>query len=138
MFKHILVPIDFSQEAMNAVELATDLAVQINAKVELLNIITLDIAVRKNQAGEYESIKETAKDFIDEVINTAKKRLEKFKEKMAHKGVKVETSVMVAEESKKLVKNILKNDFDLLVVGGKKSHRLQDILIFLLEKRSFI
>ena len=47
MFKHILVPIDFSQQAMNAIEAAADLAKQTGAKVELLNVITLSIAVRK-------------------------------------------------------------------------------------------
>ncbi len=77
MFKHILVPIDFSKYAINAVETAVDLAKIVGAKVELLNIITLDIAVRKNQAGEYESVKDSAKEFIDQVIQTAEKRLDK-------------------------------------------------------------
>jgi len=127
MFKHILVPIDFSQQAMNAIEAAADLAKQVGAKVELLNVITLSIAVRKNQAGEYESIKETAKDFIDQVIATAKQRLEKFKEAVADREVEVLTKVMVAEESKSLVKMILANEHDLLVVSGRREHKLADI-----------
>lgn len=127
MFKHILVPIDFSQQAMNAIEAAADLAKQTGAKVELLNVITLSIAVRKNQAGEYESIKDTAKEFIDQVITTAKKRLEKFKTAIANREVEVLTKVIVAEESKSLVKMILENDHDLLIVSGKREHKLADV-----------
>ncbi|MGB0526001.1 MAG: universal stress protein, partial [Flammeovirgaceae bacterium] len=94
---------------------------------ELLNIITIGIAVKKNQAGEYESIKESAKDFIDQVIGTAKKRLTQFKEAVAHKEVKLLTKVLVAEDSKSLVNMIMENEHDLLVVSGKREHKLADV-----------
>jgi nucleotide-binding universal stress UspA family protein len=132
MFKHILVPIDFSKYAINAVETAVDLAKIVGAKVELLNIITMDIAVRKNQAGEYESVKESAKEFIGHVIQTAEDRLDKFKKEAQNRlgeGAKLEifTTVLVAEDSKTIVESIIENDFDLLIIGGKREDKLVDI-----------
>lgn len=127
MFKHILVPIDFSQHAMNAVEAATDLARRMDAKVELLNIITIGIAVRKNQQGKYESMRDTAKGFIDQVILNAEKQLERFKEEVAYKHVEIITKVLVADESKSLATTILENKHDLLVVSGRRKHHVMEV-----------
>lgn len=127
MFNHILVPIDFSAQAMKAVEVATDLAKQVNAKVELLNIITIGIAVKKNQAGGYESIKDSAKDFIAQVLTTAQERLDQFKEAVSHKAVEIETRVLVEEDSKNLVEMIMSTNTDLIVVSGRRKHQLSEI-----------
>ena len=42
-------------------------------------------------------------------------------------NIEVLTKVIVAEESKNLVKMILENEYDLLVVSGKREHKLVDV-----------
>lgn len=120
MFTNILVPTDFSENAKNALHVATDLAESLEANVELLHVVDVSAIARLNEFTEYEqSAIEVTKKTIDKMLQAAQRSLNQMKQVVAHKNVTVSTSVMVGQEPKKVVNTILSNDFDLLVVGGK-------------------
>ena len=62
LFKHILVPLDFSEKNAVALRVALDLAMQNGASVTLMHVIeTIDYADDEEIAVFYESLKERAR-----------------------------------------------------------------------------
>ncbi len=91
-YQHILVPIDGSETALAVVKHAADLAKTYNAKVTVVQVMTLDpyIAAEYLATGHTNQMIDRARNFIQDNINTAK-------EKFAAEGVEVETHLLEGE-----------------------------------------
>lgn len=71
MFKHILVPVDGSEHAKRAVEVASDLAKQTGAKLTLLHVLThvggYNVPNELQSYAKIEHIRVTEKELIESV-----------------------------------------------------------------------
>jgi nucleotide-binding universal stress UspA family protein len=66
LFKHILVPLDFTEKNVVALRVALDLAKQSEAGVTLMHVIeTIEYAEDEEIAAFYESLKERARAKLD-------------------------------------------------------------------------
>lgn len=120
MFKKILVPTDFSENAKNALETAIDLAKATGASVELLNVVEISAVAKLSEFAEYErGVRELSKEFISNMLRASQRGLNLLKASVTNYGVPISTNVLVDEDPKRLADSILNSDYDLLVIGSQ-------------------
>ncbi len=118
MYKHIVVAIDGSENAMRAVEQATEIAkVSPNAKVDLVSVISIDVY----SDMVYDPI-EAHGDSQRELIAPA---IEKLKEA----GVEPEVVLMHGRPAEEIIHYLEKSDADLMVIGCRGLNALQEFAI---------
>lgn len=115
----ILVPIDDSVFAENAMDKAIELANLASSKVIFLNVAPLPGAIEEMSAGISEKIRQSGK----AILESARKRAGK-------KGIEVET---VLEEGVSPANNIIlfaeENDIDMIVLGYRGRANLEKFLL---------
>lgn len=118
MFKRILVPTDFSENAQHALEVATDLAKKIDAEVILLKVIDVSsIAQLKQFAEKGKHVQEVTKEFKNVMYHAALNGLIRLKKSVAHKALAIATEVVFGENLKEILNGVLDLSYDLVVVG---------------------
>lgn len=123
--KKILVPCDFSAEAINAFRVALDIAKQANGVVHLVNIIELPI-MHDTVLMPTLSIEET---MLTELRNKATRQFEKIKKKYGKEGSKIESSIQFGGTSYMILDYIEKNAIDLVVMGTKGVSGVREFII---------
>lgn len=123
MIKNILVPVDFSKPAENALKVAVQLAKKNDAKITVLHVIELA-----------ESLFGTEQFNVDDeqilfFMKVAKKKFNKFLQKDYLEGVDVVDVVDVGPASYVISENIEKQNADLVLMGSTGASGLQEVLI---------
>ena len=113
MFKRILVPVDFTEKSLKAVDMAHDLAVQSGAEVILLHVIERI----EHLDPEFDELKP----FYDRLAKSARKGLLEFSERFVADSVKVVDAIMYGKRTQEIVRFAIENNADLIIMA---SHRI--------------
>lgn len=117
MINRILVPVDGSECAYKAVDLALDLAEKYGADIELLCVIpTTAFAVIGPSEKE---MQEHAEKVLEEALNRTKPKL----------GLKISTKILVGRPADKIVEACKEGNFDLIVLGSRGLGRVKGFLL---------
>jgi len=131
-FEKILVPTDFSDEATNALGVAVGIARESGASVSLLHV--LDVPV----VGHYDSLDimnphdegddgGIYKHYMMQLMKTTKEKFEAIKEK--YSDIDIQEHVVFDSLAKHLDSFVAEDNTDLIVIGSKGAHGLEEIFV---------
>lgn len=107
-FRHILIPLDFSEKNQLALEVAFELAVTNEARVTLLHVIeTIDLP----NDPEIEQ-------FVTRLEQQADRELEFCAQRFSEASVPVEWKVRIGKRSREIVAYESEHDIDLIVMSS--------------------
>jgi nucleotide-binding universal stress UspA family protein len=123
--KKILVPCDFSKQAVNALQFALDVASESKGEVHLLNVIELptmyDTTLMPVLSFEEQLLKE--------LEDNAEKHFRKLKEKHLQEGVNIKSYVKFGNPYQMITDYASENKIDLIVMGTHGSNGIREVLI---------
>ncbi|SHJ35315.1 universal stress protein [Pseudozobellia thermophila] len=120
--QRILVPIDFSEPAEHALEVAAQIAKRQGAEIVMLHMLGLSEAVlTKNEEQEYKEAKY--------YLGLAKKRFKPLMDKPFLKGVEVKVIVQNYKDFKELDRVAQERHIDLIVMGSHGASGLNDFFV---------
>ncbi len=118
----ILVPCDFSPQAISAFRFAIDIA-KASGKIHLLNVVELPVL--------HDSILMPVLSFEQQLLKDLRKkatdRFKKLTEKYSSKNIK--TSVVMGATSRMILDYIKKNKIDLVIMGTQGSSGLRELVV---------
>jgi nucleotide-binding universal stress UspA family protein len=138
MFKKILVPIDGSKPAHDALEVALEMAKIHKSDVEILHVISfaeeylpiMPYAAESGAVGSYmppewiveysNSIREISKDMLNTALKMAKQ---------IAPDVNITTKLLEGSPGKHIVEEAEEGKFDLIVIGSRGLSRLQELFL---------
>jgi nucleotide-binding universal stress UspA family protein len=111
MFHHILVPVDFTDRNLPAVEIAIEQAQRSGARLTLLHVIE-----------ELELLTdEDSKSFYRRLENQAKTRMREFVKKIPSEGVEMQHRLVYGRRAQMIVHSAEEMEADLIILS---SHRI--------------
>lgn len=121
--KSIVVPIDFSPEAQNAVNLSIEIAQQTKADLHLIHLMTIpvDWLTVDNKEEMYPEITKKVRD--------TNEKFETIKKKAAFSDVSVFVYIHHNESYRGIIEYAADLDSDLIVMGSKGASGIKEILI---------
>ena len=128
--KKILVPVDFSKPALNAAEVAADIARKTGAQLILLHVIEEIVGDSINIVGEvgtgdtWES-----KIFTVKLVEKAKKQLAKLLEDSRFEGVRTRSELRLGTPYHGMNSIISEQKVDLVVMGTSGRSELEEMII---------
>jgi nucleotide-binding universal stress UspA family protein len=123
--KKILVPCDFSKQAIYAFRIALDIAQQSNGTVHLLNVVEIPV-VSDPTAMPAMNFEVT---LLKDLSERAEKELKKIKEKYNTSGVKVVTNVQFGGVCGIILEYAKENSMDLVLMGSHGASGLRELLM---------
>ena len=111
MFKHILVPTDFTEKSLRAVEIAMQMALQEMCKVTLLHVIE---TIEDAEGDEFT-------EFYERLRTHSQKRLTEIGKRFVSRDLLVQTEILYGNRASEIVRFAHENDIDLIVLS---SHRI--------------
>ncbi len=121
---NILVPTDFSKTSENGLDLAVDIAEQVNGKIRLLNVIYPPRGSGFSAMGDVEtSLEGEAAHFMVELVRKNKGRLDKEIDKYKDRNVEIIPQLDFEDKVQGLNAFVEEHHIDLIVIGtrGRKS-----------------
>jgi len=110
MFQRILVPTDFSEKSLAALDVAVQLAAYDAREITLLHVIeTIDDADFEEFSGFFEKLKERASDNLNKMADTHR-----------DKGIAIGKEIVFGKRVVEIVKYANENNMDLIVLGSHK------------------
>ena len=110
MFKRILVPLDFTDKNLRALEVAREIALQNRASVALLHVI---------ETVEHLPFDEL-KSFYAKLEATARSRMDMPACMLLEKGLVADPEVVYGKRAEEIVKYAAANEVDLIVMSSHK------------------
>lgn len=123
VMKRILVPCDFSNQAMSAVKMASDIASQAGSELRLINVVEVPLMHDSMLMPTLSFEEET----MNELRNNAEKQFEKIKSDLS--PLPVITEILYGSPSVMISDYIRDNNIDLVVMGTKGVSGLKELLI---------
>lgn len=112
MFRHLLLPVDFTEKCKPALDVALEFARQYRAMVTLLHVIE---TIPNSDTGEFD-------EFYKKLEETARGKLEKMSEVFSEKGVGgVRNEIVFGHRVEEIVRYANENNMDLMILA---SHRM--------------
>lgn len=128
--KKILVPVDFSKPAMNAVEVAADIARKSGAQLILLHVIEEITGNSFSVTGQVEvGSNWEDKIFTVKLVEKSKKQLAKLVDDPKLEGVKVTTELRIGTPYHGMNSIIVDHKVDLVVMGTSGRSDLEEMII---------
>jgi len=124
--RHILVPIDFSDESAVAVDHAVRIALMTSRYITLLHVVEVRTS-EINPTGLVGIERILAN--LDEVARQARERLQSAAARPRERGVKCSVSVRMGIPYKEILDEVETTSPDLVVVGHKGASRLARFLL---------
>lgn len=121
--KRILVPVDFSKPAENALKVAAELARKNNAELYVLHVVEMAETLFGTEQFNVND------EQIIFFMKMAKKRFAKFLDKTYLEGVKITDSVEVGSPTMAINELVDNENIDLLVMGSNGASGIDEILI---------
>ncbi|MEQ6119708.1 universal stress protein [Reichenbachiella sp. MALMAid0571] len=126
--KRILVPIDFSEEANNALLTAHSLATDTNSDILLLHV------VEDPHYNAFETVGESHYDpmenlYILKLIEKTKEKLQAIVDDPKFKDINISYKVDMGNTYKSIIEHITMHKSSLILMGTKGSSGLQEILV---------
>jgi len=122
--KKILVPCDFSEQAINAFRLALDIA-HTKSEVHLLSVVELPV-MHDTVLMPVLSFEET---LLQELREKAEKQFDAIRKKHEKEGHKIVTKVEFGVTSRMILDYINQHEIDLVVMGTKGASGVRELLI---------
>lgn len=122
--KKILVPCDFSEQAVNAFRFAVDVAGQAKGEVHLVHVIELPVM--------HDSVLMPVMSFEEALLKELREKAEKEFKKLIDKyaaGVKVTNLVIFGAPSRMITDYVTDNAIDLVVMGTKGASGVKEVVI---------
>ena len=123
--KKILVPCDFSKQAIDAFRFALTIAERSKGEIHILNVVELPVL---HDTVLMPVLSFEAK-FLKELQKKAIARFDKLTEKYPHKKVKVKTRVVMGAPARMIQHYAEKNKMDLVVMGTRGASGLKKFVI---------
>lgn len=123
--KKILVPCDFSKQAINAFRMALDIAQQSKGVVHLLNVVEIPV-VTDPVAMPAMSFEVT---LLKDLTERAEREFEKILQKYNTKGIKVVTNVQFGGVCGIILEYTKDNKIDLVLMGSHGATGLRELLM---------
>lgn len=123
--KNILVPCDFSEQAVNAFRFALDISRKAKSRINLVHVIELPV-VHDSVFMPVLSFEEV---FIKELREKAEKEFKKLAGKYAEETDKISTQVLFGATFRMLSDYITSEAIDLVVMGTKGATGAREILV---------
>ncbi|PZX47800.1 universal stress protein [Algoriphagus chordae] len=126
----VLVPFDFSEQAQNALDLATNLSNKFdNVVITVLHVIEVPSNSGMGTMGgepiaEYEN-----QIFFIELMNRRKEQFKEMESKYAGKNYALVTKIVLGNAFQNISSAILDEDPDLVVMGSKGSSGIEEVLV---------
>jgi len=119
MIKNILVPVDGSVHANQAIEFAVDMAIQNNATIHLLHVVEITkVPKGVNDYIRSEGIKDTPEVVYFE--NVGNQIIIPAEDEAKKRGAKhIETALIQGDPAVEIIKYAGENDFDMIVMGRR-------------------
>jgi len=128
--KTILVPYDFSKEAMYALEFAKELAKKTKNKLELFHVIELPTPQSFSSYGEAGTFSAEANQvYTVELIEKRKKQLAELSESLQNLGFIFESKMVFGNPFAGIAREIAEAEADLVIMGSKGASGLEEVLI---------
>ncbi|MBL7845193.1 MAG: universal stress protein [Cyclobacteriaceae bacterium] len=123
--KKILVPCDFSEQAVSAFRFALDVAVQSKGEVHLVNVVEVPV-LHDSVLMPVMAFEEA---LFKELREKAEKQFQKMRDKYAPERIKLESKVIFGPVSRMLFDYIQEKGIDLVVMGTKGASGVREVLI---------
>jgi nucleotide-binding universal stress UspA family protein len=123
--KKILVPCDFSEQAINAFRFASDIASQAKGQIHLINVVEVPVlhdSVLMPVMAYEEAL-------FTEMRQKAEKQFKKITEKYSASGVKVTSQVIFGPVYRMLIDYIETSGIDLVIMGTKGASGVREVFI---------
>jgi universal stress protein A len=110
MFTHILVPTDFTEKSLKAMNVAVKMALSEECKLTLLHVIeTIENA-------EYEEFK----GFYDKLKNRAEERMDETADRYGREKLPIHTEIILGNRAREIIGFAQEHDIDLIVLSSHK------------------
>ncbi|WKZ60612.1 MAG: universal stress protein [Cyclobacteriaceae bacterium] len=123
--KKILVPCDFSEQAVSAFRFAIDVATQAKGEIHLINVVEIPV-LHDSVLMPVMAFEEA---LFKELREKAEKQFKKLREKYAPEKMKVTSQVIFGPVSHMLADYIEEKGIDLVVMGTKGASGVREVLI---------
>lgn len=125
--KNILVPTDFSDQAMYALDCAAQIARQSGAQVTLLNVI-------EQPGSSFNTMGEVAANDADniyvlELMKAMKKKMEETAANSEYSDIQLKTNVHIGNTFHTIANEVSERKADLVVMGSKGTSGVEEVLI---------
>ncbi|HEY4652521.1 MAG TPA: universal stress protein [Pontibacter sp.] len=127
--RRILVPTDFSEQALYAFEVAISIARRTGAAIKLLHVVDVPQSSSFSATGEVLSSDNMEQLYMMRLLETTKGSMHELLRKVDHTGVEVVQEVDTASIAAKVKRVIADDKVDLVVMGSKGSSGLDEFLI---------
>jgi nucleotide-binding universal stress UspA family protein len=121
--RSILVPVDFSEGSNTATQYAADMAKQVGAKIELLNVYGLPMVTSPD--GSFMVTPE----IVTKLSADAQEAVDKIAVDLRSRGAAVETRVTEGAPHEEITRRGVEGGFDLIVMGTHGRTGLRHFLI---------
>jgi nucleotide-binding universal stress UspA family protein len=123
--KKIIVPCDFSEQAINAFRFAIDIARQSNGEVHLVHVIELPV-LHDTVLMPVLSFEEA---LFEELREKAEKQFKKLETKYNDDSIKIKSKVVFGATSRMILDYIEENKIDLVVMGTHGASGVREFVI---------
>ena len=111
MFKHILVPTDFSEKSFRALDIAVKIALHDLSRLTLLHVIE---TIEDAELGEFQ-------EFYNRLRKRAEKKMEKMTDQYLQQEVEINMEIAYGKRVREIVRFAHDKEIDLIVVS---THRI--------------
>ena len=111
MFKHILVPTDFTEKSLRALEIAMKMAFQDMCRVTVLHVIE---TIEDAEGDEFT-------EFYERLRTRSHKRLTEIVDRFVSRDLLIQTEILYGNRANEIVRFAQENSIDLIVLS---SHRI--------------
>ncbi len=109
MFKHVLIPLDFTDRGDAAIEISCELAASSQSRVTLLHVIeTIDSAPN-----------EEVEEFYRNLERRARRMLTRLQADLAHQQIAAEITVALGKRAEEIVRFAADHEVDLIVMSSR-------------------
>jgi nucleotide-binding universal stress UspA family protein len=116
--QHILVPLDFSADAEQALDAAMELAKQFQARLTLIHVIQLPVVTEVDLSGYYADIE-----------SSARQEMENYQKRVAAAGLAADVLLESGAPFRQIVDAAKTRQADLIVMGTHGRTGMQHLLI---------
>jgi nucleotide-binding universal stress UspA family protein len=117
MFRHILVPTDFTKKYINPLEIATNLATKYKSVIYLLHVVEI---IADTTFIEYE-------DFYSTMENRAKKKMSVLMVSNSGKAIQIIPDIVYGNRVQEILKFIKKYEINLVIMNSHKVEKSNPI-----------
>lgn len=121
--RSILLPVDFSEGSSTATKYAADLAAQLGAKIELLNVYGLPMVASPD--GSFMVTPEV----VTKLSSDAQEAVDEIAKELRERGLEIETRVAEGTPHDEITRRASGGGFDLVVMGTHGRTGLRHFLI---------